>query len=138
MVPCIGMKEPVVQEKPGKKTQELEENSFLSLHVTADFHSPTFVDDAKEMEKILYGAAKAANNTPLQVTVYKFPVQGITGVILLAESHIAIHTWPEHEYMAVDIFTCGKETKPIRALEYLKEVFQPKQVKIRHIRRGKK
>ena len=90
------------------------------------------------MEKILYGAAKAANNTPLQVTVYKFPVQGITGVILLAESHIAIHTWPEHEYMAVDIFTCGKETKPIRALEYLKEVFQPKQVKIRHIRRGKK
>jgi len=132
------MKEPVVQDKSGKKVLEMDENSFLSLHVTADFHSPKFTEDPQELERILYAAAKAANNTPLQVTVYKFPVQGITGVILLAESHIAIHTWPEHEYMAVDIFTCGKETRPIRALEYLKEVFQPKQVKIRHIRRGKK
>jgi S-adenosylmethionine decarboxylase proenzyme len=69
--------------------------------------------------------------------VHKFPIQGITGVILLAESHIAIHTWPEYDYMAVDIFSCGKQTKPIRALEYLKEVFCPKKLKFRHIRRGR-
>jgi len=108
----------------------------FSVHLTADFYSPKFIEDKKQVRDILYEAARHANNTPLRSVIHKFPVQGITGVILLAESHIALHTWPEHDYMAVDIFTCGKKTRPVRALEYLKEVFSPKKVTIRHIRRG--
>ncbi len=120
--------------------KQLRENEqvFFSIHLTADFFEPAkFIEDPKELRKVLYGAAKAANNTPLKSAIYKFPVQGITGVILLAESHISVHTWPEHGFLAVDIFTCGRETKPVRAFEYLKEVFCPKKVKIRHIRRGR-
>jgi S-adenosylmethionine decarboxylase len=113
-----------------------DEKTVFSVHLTADFYAPKFIEDPRKLRKILYDAAKAANNTPLKTTVYKFPVQGITGVILLAESHIAIHTWPESNYMAVDIFTCGHKTRPVGALEYLKEVFCPQKVKIRHIRRG--
>ncbi|MCM8763642.1 MAG: adenosylmethionine decarboxylase, partial [Candidatus Omnitrophica bacterium] len=87
-------------------------------------------------KKILWEAAKVANNTPLKVTVHKFPRQGITGVVILAESHIAIHTWPEHGYLAIDIFTCGKNTRPYAALDYLKKVFSPKEMKIKLIKRG--
>ena len=113
-----------------------DEKIVFSVHMTADFYAPKFIEDPKELRKILYGAAKAANNTPIKTCIYKFPLQGITGVILLAESHIAVHTWPEFNYMAVDIFTCGRQTRPIRALEFMKEVFCPQKVKIRHIRRG--
>ena len=106
------------------------------VHLTADFYSPKQNEDPKAIRRILYEAARAANNTPLKSVIHKFPVHGITGVILLAESHIALHTWPEYKYMAVDIFTCGKKTKPIKALEYLKSVFRPKKVITRYIKRG--
>ena len=75
-------------------------------------------------------------NEFLNAMVHKFPVQGVTGVILLAESHIAIHTWPEHDYISIDIFTCGKKTQPYQALEYLKSKFSPRQVRIKEVKRG--
>ena len=127
---------PLKMKKPVKKSTVRQKIPF-SVHLTADFWLPHFIEDPKEIKRILFAAAYAANNTPLKSVIYKFPVQGITGVILLAESHIALHSWPEHKYMAVDIFTCGRKTKPVRALEYLKDVFNPKKVKIRHIRRGR-
>ncbi|MDD5730355.1 MAG: adenosylmethionine decarboxylase [Candidatus Omnitrophica bacterium] len=115
----------------------MKEKIPFSVHVTADFESPKFIEGVKEIKKILLEAAKAANNTPLKTAIHKFPVQGITGVILLAESHIAIHTWPEHDYLAIDIFTCGRKTEPYKALEYLKKKFCPKKVKVRQITRGR-
>ena len=111
--------------------------SLSSIHLIADFEFPIFIDDPKRIKNILLGAAKAANNTPLKISIHKFPVRGITGVILLAESHIAIHTWPEYNYIAVDIFTCGKKTKPSKALDYLKKSFCPKKIKVKLIKRGK-
>lgn len=107
------------------------------IHLIADFESSQMIEDPKELEKILFDAAKKANNTPLKAAIYKFPVQGITGVMLLAESHIAIHTWPEDNYIAVDIFTCGRTTNPHKALDYLKEKFRPQRVRVREIKRGK-
>ncbi len=108
-----------------------------SVHLIADFECPKFIDDEEEIERILYEAAKAANNTPLKTSVHQFPMQGVTGVILLAESHISIHTWPEHNYLAIDIFTCGRQTKPQAALEYFKSVFMPTRVKTQLIERGR-
>ncbi|MCM8795361.1 MAG: adenosylmethionine decarboxylase [Candidatus Omnitrophica bacterium] len=119
------------------KKSESKKRASFSIHLTADFYSPAyFVEDEDELEKILFEAAHQSNSTPLKVAIHKFPVQGITGVILLAESHISLHTWPEDGYMAVDVFTCGKDAQPIKALEYLKNIFCPKKVKVRHIRRG--
>ncbi len=109
----------------------------FSVHLIADLEAPKFIENAGRLKKILWEAALAANNTPLKVSVHKFPEQGITGVVLLAESHIAIHTWPECSYAAVDIFTCGRRTKPYQALEYLKKVFGCSRVKTMFIRRGK-
>lgn len=113
---------------PGKK--------YAGVHLMADFWQGRIIENSKKIEKTLIGAIKASKNTPLEIIIHKFSPQGITGVILLAESHIAIHTWPELNYAAIDIFTCGDKATPSKALEYLKEQFRPKRVEIRIIKRG--
>jgi S-adenosylmethionine decarboxylase proenzyme len=112
-------------------------NKPFSVHLIADLEAPKFIENPARLKKILWEASLAANNTPLKVSIHKFPEQGITGVVLLAESHIAIHTWPECNYAAVDIFTCGEKTKPYQALEYLKKVFGCSKAKTMLIKRGK-
>jgi len=108
----------------------------LGVHLIAEFWGGKEIEDSKKLEKILICAVKKANCIPLEVLIHKFSPQGITGVILLAESHIAIHAWPEYKYVAVDIFTCGDKAMPEKALAYLKEKFQPKKVVIKKIKRG--
>lgn len=108
-----------------------------SVHLLADLEAPHFIEDPAKLRRVLWQAALEANNTPLKTSIHKFPGQGITGIVILAESHIAIHTWPECNYLAVDIFTCGKNSRPYKALEYLKQHFQPTKVKIMFIKRGR-
>lgn len=122
------------EEKKSARRKKLH-----SVHLIADLESPmNFIEDPKELRRVLWQAAKAANNTPLKSSIHKFPLQGITGVVILAESHIAVHTWPECGYMAVDIFTCGKQSMPYKALDYLTAQFKPKKVKLMLVDRGMK
>jgi S-adenosylmethionine decarboxylase len=111
--------------------------SYAGIHLVADFWGGQIIEDPKEIEEILIMAAKKGGCIPLKVTTYKFSPQGITGVVLLAESHIAIHSWPEHNYVAVDIFTCGDKSLPYKAFEYLKEKFQPTKIKLKKVKRGR-
>ena len=111
--------------------------AYAGTHVVADFWNGKVIEDKKELEQLLRGAAKAANCKPLEISIYKFAPQGITGVILLAESHIAVHTWPEIGYTAIDIFTCGKEARPKEALRFFEEYLQPRKVDVREMKRGK-
>ncbi|MBI2644511.1 MAG: adenosylmethionine decarboxylase [Candidatus Wildermuthbacteria bacterium] len=109
---------------------------YAGVHLIADFWHGKIIEDEKQFETLLWQAAKKARSHPLQIALHKFSPQGITGVLLLSESHIAIHTWPEIGYTAVDIFTCGKKSFPSRALKFLRKVLQPHEVMIREIRRG--
>ena len=95
------------------------------------------LDTIKEIKDLLISAALKANATVLKYTFYKFKPQGITGVVLLSESHISIHTWPEFKYVAVDIYTCGNKANPVKALGYIKGQFRPKKFEIRKFKRGK-
>ncbi len=110
---------------------------FLGIHLIAEFWGGKTIENSKELEKILKLAAKKAGNTPLEFASHKFNPHGMTGVLLLAESHISFHSWPEHNYIALDIFTCGPKTFPERALEALKKELKPKKVIIKMIKRGK-
>lgn len=74
----------------------------------------------------LANAAIESNATLLDIKTHPFCPQGVTGFALLAESHISIHTWPEHGYAAVDVFTCGIATDPERACKFLADVFSAK------------
>ncbi len=109
---------------------------YAGIHLLAEFWNGKVIENPKEIERILIEATKKAKNIPLKVAIYKFQPQGITGVVLLADSHIALHSWPEWNYLAIDIFTCGEKAMPYKALGYLKKEFKPKKVKVREIKRG--
>ena len=111
--------------------------AYAGIHVVADFWNGKAIKDKKELEQLLRGAAQAAKSQALQVSISKFAPQGITGVILLAESHIALHTWPEINYIAIDIFTCGKEARPKEALKFLQDYLKPERVDIKKMKRGR-
>ena len=114
-----------------------KQKKYIGFHLLAEFWGGKIIENSKEIEEILFTAAKKAKNTPLKISIHKFNPAGITAVILLAESHIAIHSWPEMDYMAVDIFTCGDKASPQKALLHLKEKFQPKKLIVKEINRGK-
>jgi S-adenosylmethionine decarboxylase len=117
-----------------KKTKSLY---YTGLHLIVEFwKNKVDIEDPKKIEEILIQAALKAKSTPLAVKLHKFNPHGISGVCLLAESHISIHTWPEKKYIAFDIFTCGKKSMPYKALEYLKKIFQPEEVQVIEIKRG--
>jgi S-adenosylmethionine decarboxylase len=116
--------------------KEDQKRQYAGIHLLAEFWNGKVVEDKKKMEKILNTAVKKANNTPLKLTIYKFKPQGMTGIVLLAESHISIHTWPEYNYAALDFYTCGKKSNPFKALEYLKKELKPKKCEVKIIKRG--
>lgn len=89
---------------------------YAGIHLIAEFWYGKIIEKPKELERILITAAKKAKNIPLKVSIHKFAPQGITGVVLLAESHIALHSWPELNYLAIDIFTCGEKLGLIKLL----------------------
>jgi S-adenosylmethionine decarboxylase len=77
------------------------------------------LDDEAFLRDTITSAANRAGATLLNLITHRFEPQGVTGLALLAESHISIHTWPESGYAAVDVFTCGDHTMPERACEVL-------------------
>ena len=124
----LQMPEPLVAQ-PSQK--------HLGIHLIAEFWDGKIIEEQREVERILLDAARRARSTALAISSHKFSPHGITAFVLLAESHISMHSWPEKNYLAVDIFTCGEKTMPFKALEYLKEIYQPKRVDVREIKRGK-
>lgn len=95
--------------------------STVSRHIIADITSedPRVFDDQSQILEALTLAAKAANATILRTASHKFEPQGVTAFLLLSESHISIHTWPELNKAAVDIYTCGSHTDPEAGLDAL-------------------
>ena len=94
------------------------------------------INDAERVKAAMLDAVSAANATLLNIYVHTFSPQGVTGVAVLSESHLSIHTWPEHGYVAADVFTCGETTKPQAAAEVLARAFNAKQSDIRELVRG--
>ena len=94
------------------------------------------LNDLKKVQEIMVSASKEAKATIVETSFHKFNPFGISGVIVIAESHISIHTWPEYGYAAVDIFTCGDVLKPEIAAAHLIEKFQSKDPSIVEMKRG--
>jgi S-adenosylmethionine decarboxylase len=113
-----------------------KKKKYAGLHLIAEFWNGKVIEEERELRRILDETVKESESTALETIVHKFEPQGITGVVLLAESHIAMHTWPELKYIAIDLFTCGEKSKPLKALEYLKRELQPQRVEIKKIKRG--
>jgi len=106
-------------------------------HLLADLHGCSGLDDTDLIEQMLRDAAQAAGATLLDIRLHRFgPGQGVTGVALLAESHISIHSWPEHGYAALDIFMCGRSHDLEAALGVVAQALAPESVVRRMVERG--
>ncbi len=109
---------------------------FAGLHLLIDFWECVNLNTIDLVECSLRAAAEAAGATIIHTHLHHFtPNGGITGVIVLAESHISIHTWPERSYAALDVFMCGA-CDPYKTLPALRETFRPAHVTLSEQKRG--
>jgi len=107
-----------------------------NMHLLLDFFGATSLTDETVIEQALRLAAKACRATVIDVRLHHFGEgMGVTGVALLAESHISIHTWPETGYAALDVFMCGN-CDPRLAIPVLQAVLKPAQMDVREVSRG--
>ena len=94
------------------------------------------LDDIDYIEEAMIGAAIEAGATIVGRSFHKFDPRGVTGIVAIAESHLCIHTWPEHGYAAVDIFTCGRGFMPGRAADLIIERLRCQDPSITELKRG--
>ncbi len=113
-------------------------NTPLGIHVILDLYecNPKILNDKERIEEILVNAAETANATILDKRFHEFSPQGVTGIIVISESHITIHTWPEHFYASVDIYTCGNSADPLKAAKYIIKELECKKPIMMKIDRG--
>ncbi len=110
----------------------------LGTHLLVELNDcdPALLDDMELVKQVLLVAAAEAGATIVGEVFHKFAPVGVTGIVCIAESHISIHTWPEHAYAAVDIFTCGDDFKPHKAASRIAESLQSTQRDITEFKRG--
>ena len=112
--------------------------SHQSKHLLLELYNCDYekLNDESFLRCTLNRAAKLANATVLNLMSNKFEPQGVTAIALLAESHISIHTWPESNYSAVDIFTCGQNMLPQLASQYFIKTLKAEEHFLRVINRN--
>lgn len=110
----------------------------LGRHVLAEFFEcePNILNSLSQVEKLMVDAALECGATIVQKCFHMFNPYGVSGVVIIAESHLAIHTWPELGYAAVDLFTCGDKCDPKVAYAFLKEKFMSKNASYTELKRG--
>ncbi|SNR82130.1 adenosylmethionine decarboxylase [Desulfurobacterium atlanticum] len=102
----------------------------LGVHIVADMYGcdPEILKSADRMAEIFEGAVKEANLNKLSSHFHQFYPHGATGVIVISESHLSFHTWPEHGYVAIDVYTCGDHSLAFKAFDYIMEKLNPERV----------
>lgn len=105
------------------------------VHLIVDLHDAQRLDDIDHIEATLRHCVEAAKATLLHIHLHHFQPNGVSGVAVLAESHISIHTWPEVGYAALDVFMCGS-ADPDKCIPVLREAFSAKRVGVNELLRG--
>ena len=112
----------------------------LGRHILVEFYGcdPQIMNDVVQIEQFMVQAAKEAQATVVNSTFHHFSPYGVSGVVVIEESHLAIHTWPEFGYAAVDIFTCGTGVNPWISYKYLEKHFKAEYGSSMELLRGQK
>ncbi len=110
----------------------------LGTHLLVELKdcNPNAIRDLEYVKQSMIEAARRARATIIDVSFHEFSPFGISGMVVIAESHLSIHTWPEYGYAAVDIFTCGETIDPDEAARYLIERFECKNPSVVEMKRG--
>lgn len=110
----------------------------LGVHILAEYYNcdNRLLNNAALIENYMNQAAVHAGATVVASAFHTFNPHGVSGVIVIAESHLSIHTWPEYGYAAVDIFTCGDIVNPWKAFEFLKDILNSAHFSTMEMKRG--
>ncbi len=106
------------------------------VHLIVDLHGASGLNDIDLIETTLRRCVDAAGATLLHIHLHHFSPNGVSGVAVLAESHISIHTWPDAGYAALDVFMCG-QAHPDACIPVLREAFKAERVEVNEILRGR-
>ncbi len=111
---------------------------YLGNHLLVELYEcdSEKLNDLGKLEMVLEEAVRISGATALKTSFHQFAPQGVSGVIIIAESHFTIHTWPEYGYAALDIFTCGHSVDSQKALDYIEKELNVKTVSVTEMRRG--
>lgn len=112
----------------------------LGEHRIVDFEGCSFetLDDLAKIREMFEKGLKLSRATVIEIIMHKFSPQGVTGVAAIAESHVSIHTWPEHGYAAVDVFTCGTKMDVDALLSHFETVLKPTRTACQTLLRGER
>jgi len=110
----------------------------LGKHILAEFYKcdSVILNDVALIERFMVEAAKRARATVISSSFHHFSPFGVSGVVVIAESHLTIHTWPEYEYASIDIYTCGSSLDPWISFKYLVKKLKAKDTSMMEIKRG--
>lgn len=110
----------------------------LGEHRLVDFEGCSFeaLDDIDEIRAMFERGLELSKATVIEVVLHKFSPQGVTGIAAIAESHVSIHTWPEHGYAAIDVFSCGTSMDIDALLSHFEKVLRPRDVHCQTFMRG--
>ena len=111
---------------------------ILGRHLIAEYADCTGgkLDDPEFIERSLLEAVRRSGATIVNSVFHRYAPQGVSGVVVIAESHMSIHTWPEYNYAAVDFFTCGQAVDPYLANEYLRKALGSANATVTEMPRG--
>lgn len=110
---------------------------FAGTHLLLDLWDAKYLDNIERVESAIRECVDACGATLLHIHLHHFsPSGGISGVAILAESHISVHTWPERDYAAFDVFMCG-DAQPENSIAVLKRAFYPQSMKVYEELRGR-
>ena len=109
---------------------------YAGIHLILDLYGASRLNDIVFIEEALKKCIKAAGATLLHIHLHPFEPDGVSGVAVLAESHISVHTWPESGYAAFDVFMCGA-AQPEACIEIMREAFEPDNLVVTEHLRGK-
>jgi len=110
--------------------------TFAGRHLILDLWDAKGIDDLERVEQAMRDAVHVAGATLLHIHLHHFsPNGGVSGVAVLAESHISIHTWPECGYAALDIFMCG-DAQPVKTVQVFRDAFETSQSQLTEHKRG--
>lgn len=104
--------------------------------VEASGCDPEVLKDPNKIREIFIGAAKAGDMEIKASYFFRFSPTGVSGVVIVAESHISVHTWPEEGYAALDVYTCGEKADPEKAVDYILEQFKAQYAHVSEVKRG--
>ncbi|MDD3626012.1 MAG: adenosylmethionine decarboxylase [bacterium] len=110
----------------------------LGKHFICDFFNcaPEKISNNEEIKEIIVSAIKQSGATIVETKMYHFEPYGLTGIVIITESHFSIHTWPEYRFAAIDFFSCNKNLDFNKAIKIIEDYLKPESIKKHEIDRG--